>query len=111
MDNFTPHESAHWDQKQLTYGPGIPASQAPPPDEQEELWKTYYASVFNPARIKLDTMKREMPVRHWRTLPEADLIEDLVRDAPARVKVMIDNHRGFSKQECTTCQNNATSPH
>ena len=94
---FTPHESAHWDQKLLTYGPGIPASQAPPPDEQEELWKTYYASIFNPARIKLDMMKREMPVRHWRTLPEADLIEDLVRDAPARVKVMIDNHEGFSE--------------
>ena len=94
---LTPHESAHWDQHQLTYGPGLPASEAPNADALEGLWKTYYASIFNPARIKVDMMKREMPVRHWPTLPEATLIDDLIRDAPARVTEMIKNHEGFSE--------------
>ena len=94
---LTPHESAHWDQQQLTYGPGLPASEAPQADAWEDLWKTYYASIFNPARIKVDMMKREMPVRHWPTLPEAALIDDLIREAPARVNEMIENHEGFSE--------------
>lgn len=94
---LTPHESAHWDQQQLTYGPGLPASEAPQADALEDLWKTYYASIFNPARIKVDMMKREMPVRHWPTLPEAALIDDLIREAPARVNEMIENHEGFSE--------------
>jgi len=94
---LTPHESAHWDQQQLTYGPGLPASEAPQADALEDLWKTYYASIFNPARIKVDMMKREMPVRHWPTLPEATLIEDLIREAPTRVNQMIENHEGFSE--------------
>ena len=37
---LTPHESAHWDQQQLTYGPGLPASEAPQADALEDLWKT-----------------------------------------------------------------------
>ena len=94
---LTPHESAHWNQQQLTYGPGLPASEAPKSDALEDLWKTYYASIFNPARIKVDMMKREMPVRHWPTLPEATLIDDLIRDAPSRVNEMIENYEGFSK--------------
>ena len=94
---LTPHESAHWDQQQLTFGPGLPANEAPQSDALEPLWKTYYASIFNPARIKLDMMKREMPVRHWPTLPETTLIEDLIRDAPARVNQMIENHEGFAE--------------
>ena len=94
---LTPRESAHWDQQQLTYGPGLPASEAPQADALEDLWKTYYASIFNPARIKVDMMKREMPVRHWPTLPEATLIEDLIREAPTRVNQMIENHEGFSE--------------
>ena len=70
---LTPDESAHWDQRELVFGPGVPASEAPRTDELEELWRTYYASIFNPARIKLNAMKREMPVRHWKTLPETQL--------------------------------------
>lgn len=94
---LTPHESVRWDQQQLTYGPGVPASEVTQADTLEDLWKTYYASIFNPARVKVDMMKREMPVRHWPTLPEAALIEDLVRNAPARVNQMIENHEGFSE--------------
>jgi len=94
---LTPDESVVWDQKKLQYGPGVPASQAPADDELEDLWRTYYASIFNPARVKVATMKREMPVRHWATLPEATIIDDLLREAPARVDAMIETSEGFAQ--------------
>ncbi|TWT73288.1 UdgX family uracil-DNA binding protein [Allorhodopirellula solitaria] len=94
---LTPDESVVWEQGKLTYGPGVPASEAPHEDALEGLWRTYYASIFNPARIKDATMKREMPVRHWKTLPEASLIDDLLRRAPARVDEMIANSEGISQ--------------
>ena len=37
---------------------------APREDEMETLWRTYYASIFNPARIKLAAMHKEMPRRY-----------------------------------------------
>jgi DNA polymerase len=94
---FTPDESASWDQKELRFGPGVPASQVDSDDSLEELWKTYYASIFNPARVKVGMMKREMPVRHWATLPEAELIPELLEQAPARVERMIETHEGFGQ--------------
>ena len=69
---LTPDESVIWDQTTLQYGPGVPVSEAPDPDVLEDLWKTYYASIFNPARIKINAMKREMPVRHWATIARDD---------------------------------------
>jgi len=85
---LTPDESVHWDTQKLTYGPGVPPSQAPEGDELEDLWRDYYASVFNPARVKVKAMKAEMPVRHWATLPEAQIIPDLLARADARVLQM-----------------------
>ena len=93
---FTPDESATWNQDSLSYGDGVPISQAPDADDLEDLWKAYYASIFNPARVKVRAMKREMPVRHWPTLPEAELIPKLLREAPSRVESMIETHEGFS---------------
>ena len=86
---LTADASATWDGAELTYGPGVPRSAAPQGDELEDLWRTYYASVFNPARLKLRAMRREMPVRHWPTLPETELIPRLIREAPARVEEMM----------------------
>ena len=86
---LTPDASVSWDGRELCYGPGVPASAAPRPDELEGLWKAYYASIFNPARVKTAAMKKEMPVRHWRTLPEAELIDDLLRQASPRVETMM----------------------
>ncbi len=94
---LTPDESASWNQTQLQYGPGVPANEAPQGDALEELWKTYYASIFNPARVKVAMMKREMPVRHWRTMPETELIPELLAQAPTRVEEMIENHEGFEQ--------------
>jgi DNA polymerase len=82
---LTPDASAHWDTEKLTFGPGVARSQAPAEDELEDLWRDYYASVFNPARVKVKAMRAEMPVRHWATLPEAQIIPDLLAKADTRV--------------------------
>ena len=94
---LTPDESVTWDQSELVYGPGCPRSAAPTEDQLEDLWKTYYANIFNPARVKVRMMKSEMPVRHWKTLPEAEIIGDLLRDAPQRVEEMISRSEGYSQ--------------
>ncbi len=48
---LTPDESAYWDGAVLTFGPGVPQSEAPQADRLEDLWRTYYKSMFNPARL------------------------------------------------------------
>ena len=67
---LTPSRSAHWDGETLSFGPGATRAQAPSEDALEDLWRTYYASIFNPARIKLRAMRKEMPKRYWSTMPE-----------------------------------------
>jgi len=94
---LTPRRCAHWDGEQLWFSPGVPRSAAPSPDALEELWRTYYASIFNPARLKPRAMRAEMPIRYWRNLPEAELILPLTREAPARVRRMIDAERARNR--------------
>ncbi len=94
---LTPDASVTWDLIRLDYGPGVPVSAAPDADVLEDLWRAYYASIFNPARVNTAQMKREMPVRHWPTLPEASLIPELLQQAAARVTTMIDTHEGFAQ--------------
>ena len=57
-------------------------------DPLEQLWTTYYGSIFNPARLKPDAMRAEMPKKYWRNLPEARAIPDLIAGARARVAEM-----------------------
>lgn len=90
---LTPDESVFWDLEQLTYGPGVPRSEAPAADALEDLWKDYYASIFNPARVKIKAMKAELPVRHWATLPEAQTIPVLLASASSRVTEMAINQK------------------
>ncbi|GJG86680.1 hypothetical protein tb265_18610 [Gemmatimonadetes bacterium T265] len=87
---LTPRVSVRWDGAALSVGPGVPRRAAPSADALEHLWGTYYAHVFNPARVKLQAMRAEMPKRYWRNLPEAPLIAPMVRDAPARVRRMVE---------------------
>ena len=77
---LTPSASAHWNGQELSYGPGARRGDCPDGDALESYWCTYYASIFNPARLKVDAMRAEMPRRYWRNLPEARLIPALVRD-------------------------------
>jgi probable DNA metabolism protein len=87
---LTPDGSCFWDGQALTFGPGARLEDAPQDDEVEEFWKTYYASTFNPARLKTRTMQGEMPKRYWRNLPEAQLIPELVAASQARTQTMVD---------------------
>lgn len=88
---LTPDASVKWDGDQLDFGPGVPRSQAPKQDELEALWKTYYRAIFNPARIKLKAMQAEMPQKHWSTMPETEVIQEILREAPERVRQMLDH--------------------
>jgi uracil-DNA glycosylase len=78
---LTPHGCAHWDKENLVFSEAVDRSRAPNSDEMEDFWLLYYRSIFNPFRLKVRTMKKELPIRHWATLPEAVLIPELVRQA------------------------------
>ena len=86
---LTPEASVHHDAGDLRHEPGVPRSAAPGEDALEDLWRTYYGHIFNPARIKLSAMKAEMPVGYRKDLPEAREIDRLVREAPDRVRRMV----------------------
>ncbi|MEO8080747.1 MAG: UdgX family uracil-DNA binding protein [Caldimonas sp.] len=87
---LTPRRSVRWDGAALVFGPGARRDEAPPADAGEALWLTYYRSIFNPARLKLKAMQKEMPRRYWPNLPEAAWIDPLAADAAARSGAMIE---------------------
>jgi DNA polymerase len=86
---LTPELSLHWDGQRLSEGPGAARSDAPSGDPLEETWRTYYASIFNPARLKVGAMLREMPKKYWRNMPETSLVQPLIAGAQAREAEMI----------------------
>ena len=101
---LTPMGSLHWNGASLTEGPAACRSDAPREDAAEALWKTYYAAIFNPARLKVGTMVKEMPRRYWKNMPEAALIPDLIAGARAREVAMIEAGRDmFEGAERPTC--------
>jgi uracil-DNA glycosylase len=87
---LTPDISVHWDGERLREGPGATRAEAPDGDPLEAMWKTYYASIFNPARLKVGAMLREMPKKYWRNMPETSLVGTLVASARAREIAMIE---------------------
>jgi DNA polymerase len=89
---MTPDRSAHWDGERLSFSPGTEKSEVPSEDALADVWRRYYASIFNPARMNLKAMKRQMPVRYWTNLPEADLIAPLAAGASRRTHAMLATH-------------------
>ncbi|ARM89313.1 uracil-DNA glycosylase-like protein [Rhizobium sp. CIAT894] len=83
----TPKGSAAWDGERLTIT-GEPCEKPNLSDATDELWRTYYANIFNPARLKVKAMQAEMPKKYWRNLPEADLIPGLIASAESKVRAM-----------------------
>lgn len=83
----TPRLTARFDAGALTFHPGGPRPDLPE-DASESLWATYFANIFNPARVKLDAMRSEMPKKYWKNLPETRLIPGMLQDAEARVARM-----------------------
>lgn len=88
---LTPDESVSWDPttRQLSYAPGTGKESAPQEDELENLWRSYYGSIFNPARLNPEAMRAEMPVRYWGNLPEVALLPELMQRAAGRVTSMV----------------------
>lgn len=122
---MTEDESVSWNQQELSFLPGVTQEELPP-DEKEDLWKTYYSSTFNPARVKEKMMKKEMAVRYWKSLPETELISGLLASAQDRLEDFYESHSSApqiktlstleeiatslkSCQACTICPN-ATAP-
>jgi len=87
---LTPRRSLRWDGQALQLGPGAQRADAPAADAGEALWLTYYASIFNPARLKLQAMVQEMPRRYWKNLPEAVLIAPLAAGSARRAGTMVE---------------------
>ena len=87
---LTPAGSLHWDGTSLSEGPPAQRGDAPAGDVAEDLWRTYYASIFNPARLKVGAMLKEMPRKYWKNMPEAALIPQLIAGAQAREAAMVD---------------------
>ncbi|TDU66088.1 DNA polymerase [Prosthecobacter fusiformis] len=87
---LTPDECVHWDGKKLFFTPGMDRSQAPSADAHDDLWRTYYRSIFNPARLKVKAMQSEMPQKYWKNLPEAQIIRELIAGSQDRVQDMLE---------------------
>jgi uracil-DNA glycosylase len=86
---LTPSLCIHWNTQTLRESPGIAKPDDLTDDPAEDLWRSYYASIFNPARLKTKAMLKEMPRRYWKNMPEADLIPGLIAGAQAREAAMI----------------------
>jgi DNA polymerase len=88
---LTPDASVTHDPEthELAFGAGVPREQAPDSDALEDLWRSYYSAIFNPARLNPQMMRSEMPVRYWRNLPEVAVLPELMKRAESRVTTMV----------------------
>jgi uracil-DNA glycosylase len=86
---LTPELSIHWDGERLAESPGATRADAPDGDPVEETWKTYYSSIFNPARLKVGAMLKEMPKKYWKNMPETALVAPLIAGAREREVAMV----------------------
>ncbi len=79
----TPDGAAVWDLHTLAFVDSPDMEHRPRTDDYENLWRTYYRSICNVARINPTAMQREMPQRYWKHLPEAAEIQALLREGVA----------------------------
>jgi len=86
---LTPRGCIHWDGNVMRESGPARREDAPSGDPVEALWKSYYASIFNPARLKVGAMLSEMPKKYWKNMPEAELIPELIAGAQAREAGMV----------------------
>lgn len=88
---LTPERCMAWNGGSVVFSPGAKKSDAPPADAGEARWLTYYQHIFNPARLKLKALHKEMPRRYWHNLPEAQFISAMSVGASQREAKMIDS--------------------
>lgn len=101
---LTPVGCAHWEGSEaaggLWFSAPVDRSAAPSGDALEDAWRVYYRSIFNPARVKLQAMRAEMPQKYWKNMPEAHLIPQLVREADQRVAGMQAQRKQADLSQC-----------
>ncbi len=95
----TPDGAAVWDGIELCLVDADLSGEKPTGDVSEDLWRTYYRSICNVARINAPAMQREMPQRYWRNLPESAEIPALMRDGTSRFEARHEqsDHHHFSE--------------
>jgi uracil-DNA glycosylase len=98
---LTPQMSVHWDRQTLHEGPAARREDAPSEDIIEDHWKTYYGSIFNPARLKVKAMLKEMPKKYWHNMPETALVSELIQTARGREVAMIETEATQSSAATT----------
>lgn len=83
----TPRDAAWYDGEQLHYRQPCPPEWRVRAEavrgKDDVLWETYYASIFNPARLNRKVMQGHMPLRFWKGLTEGKLIPVLLSNARA----------------------------
>ncbi|MBN8928934.1 MAG: hypothetical protein BGO51_00750 [Rhodospirillales bacterium 69-11] len=85
---LTPDGSLAWDGAVARFGPGVARDAAPAADGLESWWRDYYRATFNPARANESALRRHMPRRFWRNLPEAEAVPELLSEAGRRTAAM-----------------------
>ncbi|KJH79492.1 MULTISPECIES: TIGR03915 family putative DNA repair protein [Pseudomonadaceae] len=83
----TPDNAVLWDGETMHYANPCPPAWRQLAQSVEDpgahLWKAYYESTFNPARLNREVMQSNLPVRFWKNLPEGSLIPQLMSRARA----------------------------
>ncbi len=75
----TPDVTAYWDLKKIHFSDGVAKDPFETNDAWDDIWKTYYSSIYNKSRKNSKAMMNEMPKKFWKNLPEADLISELLK--------------------------------
>ncbi len=96
---LTPFGSIHWDGVTMTEGPPAERGDAPGDDPVEDVWKAYYTAIFNPARLMMNAMMKEMPKKYWKNMPETALVPGLIAGARRRELAMIEQAPAPSVKE------------
>ncbi len=95
---LSPIGALHWDRDRLIVGPPARRQDAPESDAFEGGWRSYYESIFNPARLNPTVMRGHMAKKYWKNLLEAAAIPDLIRSAPSRVRQMIEQEGSVARK-------------
>lgn len=84
----TPIGIAVWDTQSVRFEPARPKPAGLEDGVLDGLWRTYYRTIFNPARLNRDAMTKEMPRRYWKNMPETADIPALMAGAANRLAAM-----------------------
>src|ERR1700749_862163 len=81
----TPIGTAVWDTQTLSFEPARPKPEKLEDGVLDGLWRTYYPTIFNPARLNKDAKTKEMPRRYWKNMPETADIPAMMAGAAKRL--------------------------